>query len=295
MFIAFFSAMFSIIIGFIVTYVLFKSMYVPDTWKAFGALCGSWIGGSGNMVAVSRAVDAPDTVMGYAILMDSINFSVWVMFLLWLVPFQKAFDRWAKADTSVIDQIKATLEERNKVMTKPVDFVSVISLLAVTFVISGLSFSIGNALPELGPVISHNTWSIILASTAAILLAMTPVSQLPGSQITGNVFLYVMVAAIASGANFLELVSAPVYIISGFVILGIHGLFLAISAKVFKLDLFTCGVASLANIGGAASAPVLAAAHSPALIPIGVLMALLGYICGTYFPLMLAQVLFMLT
>jgi len=296
MLIAFFAAMFSILLGFIVTYVLFKGMYVPDTWKAFAALSGSWIGGTANMVAVSRALDVPDNAMSYAILMDSINYSIWFMFLLWLVPFKKAFNKWTKADTSVVDAIRVDLEERNRSISKPIDFVSVTSLLAIAFMIAGFSFKIGGLLPELGPVVSHSTWSIIVASTAAIVIAMTtPVSKIPGSQIVGNVFLYLMVAAIASSANFRELASSPLYVASGFVILGIHGIALVLVAKMFKLDLFTCGVASLANIGAAASAPVLAAAHSPALIPIGVLMALLGYICGTYFSLLLGQILFMLT
>lgn len=93
--------------------------------------------------------------------------------------------------------------------------------------------------------------------------------------------LYTIVALIASRANFAELTKAPIYIISGFVILGIHALLLSLIGKLLKLDLFTLGVASLANIGGVASAPILAGAYSEALVPIGVLMALMGYIVGT--------------
>ncbi|MEG1497747.1 MAG: DUF819 family protein, partial [Clostridiales bacterium] len=93
----------------------------------------------------------------------------------------------------------------------------------------------------------------------------------------------------ASRANLSELTAAPLWILTGFMILGIHAVILLIFAKIFKLDMFTCGVASLANIGGTASAPILAASYSSALVPVGVLMALMGYIIGTYGGLIVGQ------
>ncbi|MPN38405.1 hypothetical protein SDC9_185929 [bioreactor metagenome] len=106
--------------------------------------------------------------------------------------------------------------------------------------------------------------------------------------------LYIIIGLIASRANFAELTQAPIYIVAGFVILIVHAVVLAIIAKIFKLDLFTCGVASLANIGGVASAPILAASYSEALIPIGVLMAMLGYVIGTGGGLFVGKILSML-
>ena len=106
--------------------------------------------------------------------------------------------------------------------------------------------------------------------------------------------LYLIVALIASRANFTELTEAPLYILAGFVIITIHVVIMVIFAKLFKLDLFSLGVASLANIGGVASAPILASAYSKALIPIGVLMAMMGYILGTFGGLMVGKVLEMM-
>ena len=103
--------------------------------------------------------------------------------------------------------------------------------------------------------------------------------------------LYGIVALIASRANFAELTQAPLFIIAGLMVLILHGMFMLVAAKIFKLDLFSCGVASLANIGGVASAPILAAAYSRALIPIGVLMAMLGYIIGTGGGLLVGKIL----
>ena len=107
--------------------------------------------------------------------------------------------------------------------------------------------------------------------------------------------LYLIVALIASRANFSELTEAPLYIIAGFVIIIIHARIMLLFAKLFRLDLFSLGVASLANIGGVASAPILASAYSKALIPIGVLMAMMGYIVGTFGGLMVGKVLEMIS
>ena len=138
------------------------------------------------------------------------------------------------------------------------------------------------------------TWSVIIATLAGISLAMTPMGRMPGSGQISNVMLYTIVGLIASRANFAELTQAPLYIFSGFVILAVHGIILTLIAKIFKLDLFTCGVASLANIGGVASAPILAASYGQALIPIGVLMAMMGYIVGTGGGLLVGKILSLL-
>jgi uncharacterized membrane protein len=116
-------------------------------------------------------------------------------------------------------------------------------------------------------------------------------AKLSGAPILAMMMLYLIVALIASRANFAELTEAPLYIFAGFMVISIHALIMLICAKLFKLDLFSLGVASLANIGGVASAPILASAYSKALIPIGVLMAMLGYIVGTFGGLMVGKIL----
>jgi uncharacterized membrane protein len=139
--------------------------------------------------------------------------------------------------------------------------------------------------------LTTTTWIVILATLTGILFAMTPLAKLPGASVLANVMLYLIVALIASRANFTELTEAPLYIFAGFVIIFIHMIIMVVCAKLFKLDLFSLGVASLANIGGVASAPILASAYSKALIPIGVLMAMMGYIIGTFGGLMVGKVL----
>lgn len=119
-------------------------------------------------------------------------------------------------------------------------------------------------------------------------------SKVPGSSQVSVTMLYMVICLIASRASFKELADAPYYLAAGFVILGIHMVLMCIIAKIFKLDLFTCAVASLANIGAVASAPVLAASYKETLVPVGVLMALMGYVVGTAGGLMVAKILSMM-
>ena len=280
MLIGFFAASVSIGIGFIVTYAIFKGLYEAGTWQAFAALCGSWMGGTGNMVAIQGALNIPDAKLGYALLMDSINYAIWVMILLGLVPFGNKFNKWTKADTSIIDEVGEQLASAQEDIRTNMEFSDLIILTGTSLLVAAVSMFIATKLPQ-SDFLSASTWTVLIATIAGVIGAMTPLAKLPGASQISNAMLYTIVGLIASRANFAELTQAPLYIISGFAILGIHALVMALIAKLFKLDLFTCGVASLANIGGVASAPILAASYSEALIPIGVLMAMMGYIVGT--------------
>ena len=289
MLLTFFLASLSIAIGFIGMFTLFHTLFTENSWKAFAALAGSWMGGTGNMVAIQGALQLPDSALGYTLLIDSIDYAIWVMILLALVPFSKRFNQWSHADTSMIDKVGEQLIDKENAKT-PIDFASLFLLLASALLISAFSQTIANLLPT-SNFLTTTTWVVIIATFAGILLAMTPLSKCAGSSELANIILYLIVALIASRANFTELGEAPLYILAGFVILLIHIIIMVFFAKIFKLDLFSLGVASLANIGGIASAPILASAYSKALIPIGVLMAMMGYILGTFGGLMVGKVL----
>ncbi|WP_143414866.1 DUF819 family protein [Geobacillus sp. E263] len=287
----FFAASLTIIVGFTVTYVLFKGLYAEDTWKAFAALSASWTGGSANMVILQKILDVPENIFGYALMMDTINYSIWVMFMFWLVPFASRFNRWTKAKAIEVpiaaDEVATTSENHQGKM----GFTELIVLLGFSILLSTICTEIGNALPEVGAVFNGSTWTIVFASIIGLVLAMTKAAKIPGSSDVSKVMLYVVIALIASKADFSQLFQAPIYIISGFMILLIHALLMLVIAKIFKLDLFTMGVASLSNIGGVASAPILAGAYHQSLIPVGVLMALLGNLLGTYYGLLTAHIL----
>ncbi len=293
MILGFFVASISIGIGFIVVYGLLNNFFPSDAWKSFGALAGSWMGGTGNMVAVQGALEVPDSKMGYALLMDSVNYSIWVMILLSLVSFSDKFNKWTGASTKVLDEVGKKLDKEQSKIGKEVEFADMIILLGSGFLVSTVAQYFANFLPQTS-FLTHTTWTVIIASIAGVLCAMTSLGKRPGSNQISRLMLYILVGLIASRADLSSLTQAPKYILTGFLILGIHALLLFLSAKIFKLNLFTCGIASLSNIGGVASAPILAAAYNEVLIPIGVLMAMLGYIVGTGGGLVISKIMSLL-
>ena len=289
---AFFLASASISFGFIGMFAILHSYFEPDAWRAFSALSGSWMGGTANMVAIQGALGIADTDMGYALLIDSIDYAIWVMILLALVPLAKRFDHWSGADGTALREVgeRLTLSQTKD----SISFQSIFLLLGTALSVSAMSRYLATDLPT-NSFITQTTWVVIVATISGIIAAMTPLSQKAGSNELGNISLYIIVALIASRADFYELTQAPLYIVAGFIIIAIHILLMVISARIFKLDLFTLGVASLANIGGVASAPILAGAYSKALIPVGVLMAMMGYIVGTFGGLAVGKVLEMIS
>lgn len=292
MLLTFLLASVSIAMGFIGMFALFRTSFGAESWKAFAALSGSWMGGTANMVAIQGALNLPDSAMGYTLLIDSIDYAIWVMILLALVPFAKKFNHWSKADTSAIDTVGEKLAQKEE-GKKPIDFTSLFFLMGTSLFVSALAQYGASYLP-ITDFLTSETWVVIIATLAGILFAMTPLAKISGSSELANIILYLIVALIASRANFTELTQAPLYIFAGFVIIALHAGIMVIFAKLFRLDLFSLGVASLANIGGVASAPILASAYSKALIPIGVLMAMMGYIIGTFGGLMVGKVLEMM-
>lgn len=293
MLLGFFSASVTIGAGFVVTYFLFRSHFEPHTWKTFAALSGSWMGGTGNMAAIQLALGVNDSQMGYTLIMDSVNYAVWVMLLLMAVPYARHFNTWTKADTSQIDEVGAALLEEKSEHPQAMTFQNLILLIGCSFGVAAMAQYIAPQLPT-SSFVSTYSWVVIIATIAGIIGALTPLGKTPGIMPTANVMLYLIVALIGSRANFAELSKAPFYIFCGFVILLVHAVLLALIARVFKLDLFTCGVASLANIGGVASAPILAAAYSEVLVPVGVLMGMLGYVVGTGGGLLVGKILSMI-
>ena len=279
----------SIIIGFVVSFGIFHDLLASNAWMGFAALCGSWIGGTGNMIAIQGALNVPSDLMGNIIITDSVNYTFWVMLLLALVPFAAKFNIWSNADTSIIDKISTKLDNSEKQKTE-ISSASIILLLGISLCINIMSDAIASYLPTT-KFLSHYTWVVLITTLFGIFTAMTPLSKVGGSNLISSIMLYMLVALIASTADFSEMSQAPIFILAGSIVLVTHLLLMIIFAKVFKLDLFSIGVASLANIGGVASAPILASAYSKALIPIGVLMALMGYILGTGGGLMTGKIL----
>ncbi|MDF1878304.1 DUF819 domain-containing protein [Sulfurimonas sp. SAG-AH-194-C20] len=271
-------AVFSIAFGFIVVAILFD--FNSSMSGAFGALAGSWLGGTANMIAVGSALNVSEEAFAYALVVDSVNYTLWVMLLLFLVPFAQYFNKFTKSSENLayLGDIACACNMGAKRY-----WLLILFALSISFLTQYLS--------TLFEIINATTTMVILASAFGILGSFTKLKELNGSSELSTSMLYLLIALIGSHAVIESFSGLGLYVLAGFCILLIHAFIMVLGAKVFKLDLFSIAVASLANIGGVASAPILAATFNKSLVSVGVLMAVMGYIIGTFGGLVLGNIL----
>lgn len=281
MLLGFLAATLSIGLGFVISYALFQPLLGNEAWKSLGSLCGSWMGGGGNMLAIQAALQVDEGSMAYALVMDSICGTVYIMFLLWAIGRADHFNRWTKADTRLIDSVGHSLRQAAAENEKKFTWQNLLILLGCGFLVSALSEHVGAFINKYISFLDQTTWTVLVVTLLGILFAMTPLGRLKGTEEVSNVMLYIVIAMLASRADLSTIGNAPAWLLCGLVILAIHIIIMIAIAKLCRMDLFTCCVASLANVGGTATAPVLAGAYSNYLVPVGIIMALLGYVVGT--------------
>ena len=276
--IAYSLAVLSIVFAFIVVAYLFG--FDKQTSAAFGALAGSWMGGTANMIAVGSALHVKEDAFAYALVVESVNTTLWVMLLLFLVPFAKIFNKFTKS------------EEKLAYMDKIGCACSMGAKRYWLLIALALGASLLSQLLATQFIILNTTTSIVLFSTLlGVLGSFTKLRFINGSNEVATTMLYILIALIGSRAVIENFSGLGSYVLAGFAILVIHAVLMLIGAKMFRLDLFSVSVASLANIGGVASAPILAAIYNKALVSIGVLMAIMGYLIGTFGGLLVGNIL----
>jgi uncharacterized membrane protein len=181
-----------------------------------------------------------------------------------------------------------TAAEKNS-EKKPATTTDYLYLLALAFGVTFFADTVAPRLPELGDVVSTSTWNILLITTAGLLLSLTPARRIPGSHELAMAIVYVFVARMGATASLEGLAQAPAFLLGALIWIAVHGAFCVFGAWMLRVDLHSAAIASAANIGGAASAPVVAAYHRESLVPASILMALLGYALGNYLALIAAQ------
>jgi len=276
--IAYVLALLSIALGFIIVALLFD--FTSSMSGAFGALAGSWLGGTANMIAVGSALNVSEEAFAYALVVDSVNYTLWVMLMLFLVPFAGYFNKFTKSaeNLAYLGDIASACNMGAKRY-----WLLILLALSVSFLTQYLT--------TLFSLINTTTTMVILASLFGILGSFTKMRELNGASELSTSMLYLLVALIGSHAVIESFSGLGMYVLAGLCILFIHALIMVLGAKVFKLDLFSIAVASLANIGGVASAPILAATYNKSLVSVGVLMAIMGYIIGTFGGLLVGNIL----
>jgi uncharacterized membrane protein len=271
----------ALFIAFIGTFLLYHRWLPGDAWQPLAALSGSWMGGTANMVAVKQAIGMSDHYLAMSLLTDALCYSMWVVVLFSVARLAVGFNRWTRAKSS------GDMEVAETPTTGPTTYDSVLLWLGMALGVAALSSWLSTSLP-VGAMVSDTTWTILIATAAGLVVAHTPLARFPGAATISSAMLISVVAVLASQSNFSGIAAAPLYLLCGVTIIAIHAVLLIGFAKLFRFDLYLCGISSLALIGGVAATPVLAASYSRSLVPVGVLLALLGYILGTGFGLVVA-------
>lgn len=272
----------SLFIAFLATFMIYRHWLRGDDWHPLAALSGSWVGGTANMIGVKQAIGMSDPHLAMSLLTDAICYSMWVVVLFSVARLAPAFNRWTRARSS------GDLDVAEVAATGPTTPENVLLWLGMALLMTALAGWLGGLLP-VSAMVSATTWTILLATGAGLVVAHTPLARFPGAGSISGALLISVVAVLASQSNFHGLGEAPLYLLCGVTVIALHALVLALLARLFHFDLYLCGIASLAHIGGVAAAPVLAASYSRALVPVGILLALLGYVLGTGFGLLMAS------
>lgn len=278
-----------VVVGAVVAYLIVTKMgkLDPSTWPAFGTLSGSWIGGTGNMNAAWVALEGEAGHMTMAAVADNLVYIIWLPILLGSREFAERFNRWAKVPPGRIEEMeKAALAQAEENQAPSMRQLLYLAIIALT--VTWVSVVLGGILPPVNlggqPVITESTWVILLVTSISLLLSTTRARKLPGSQPIAMAIIYVFVASVGAHANLSEsdLGELGWFVFAAYIWIFIHGIFILAGAKLFRVDVHTLAIASAANIGGAASAPVVAAHHRESLVPASILMALIGYAIGNY-------------
>ncbi len=263
-------------------------------WRGMSTVAGSWIGGGANQTAMKEVFGVSDDVFSSWIAVDVLVANVWMAFLLYGAGIAKRLDAKSGADTAAIEALKRKVEAYREAHARVPTTTDLFMILGVGFVVTALGHfgadAIAPAIAKHAPglakfsLTSKFFWLIIIATTLGVLASFTKARQLEGAGASrvGSVMLYVLVATIGMNMNLLAVRDRPWIFLVGLVWIAIHaGLMLGVG-RLIKAPFFFIAVGSQANIGGAASAPVVASAFHPVLAPVGVMMAVLGYAVGTY-------------
>jgi uncharacterized membrane protein len=283
--------------------ILLVSAFNPDlvggvgpeaVWRGMTTIAGSWIGGGANQAAMYEVFNPSDRLFGIMITIDILVAEVWMAFLLIGIGKKDRIDRFFKADSSSVDHLQMKMEAFSKSIAKNPTTTDLMVMLGIAFSATALSHFLADIISpyilENAPYLSKFSltskffWLIVIATTIGVGLSFTKAREYEGTGASkiGTVFIFILVATIGMKMDIRSLGDHPGLFMVGGIWMLFHIILLIIMAWIIRAPYFFLAVGSKANIGGAASAPVLAAAFHPALAPVGVLLAVLGYVLGTY-------------
>jgi len=267
-------------------------------WRGLSTLAGSWIGGGANQSAMLEIYQYNPQKYGATVLVDIFVANLWMALLLIGIGRKVKIDRWLKADTSAIDELKAKVIHFAKKVERIPTLTDYVVLLGITFFVVAMSYWGGTHISTyltthftyiaekssfLSFLGSQFFWLISLSTTVGIIFSYTKIKNYEGigASKIGSLFIYILVATIGMKMDLIEIIKNPGLIFIGVVWMTIHALLLILVAKLIRAPYFFLAVGSQANVGGAASAPIVAAGFHPSLASVGVMLAVVGYVVGT--------------
>ena len=289
-------------LGTIVGYPIFMNMIGggEKTWAATAALYASWVGGSANMAAMQAALPVDEGAYACALALDTVCYSLWIALLLFMVKYSDKWDGATKANTSglkaIADAASAEIEKEKAVKASAADWIFMIGLsLLVSAIGQWVGANLNSFFKSVGlAMFDKGTCTTVFITILGLVCAMTPLGKMPAINELSNVYLYAVVSLLASTATLVDLVAAPMWVVYGLFILVIHVVGMFILSKLFHWDLCMVSTASVANIGGSASAPIIAVAYNEAYAGIGVLMGVVGAAVGNFMGLGMGAILKMI-
>jgi uncharacterized membrane protein len=276
-----------IVVGGPISLLIFQPFLPADAWTGFAALSGSWIGGTANMVAIAESVGTPESAFGPIIVVDTVVGYSWMGVLLFFAAYQSRFDARTGADTAAIEETNRRLREMDR-DRHPTTLRDAVVMIGMGMAASVAAYQLAQTdlFPTLGDpaIISKTTWAVLIVVTGGLALSFTRLREFEkvGASGLGYTALYLLLAGIGAQANLRAVVQAPMYLVAGVVWIAIHVAVLLVAARLVRAPLFFVATGSMANIGGAATAPVVAGVYHPAMAPVGLLMAVAGYVLGIY-------------
>jgi uncharacterized membrane protein len=280
-----------IVLGGVISLTLFGAWLPEDAWKGMGALSGSWIGGSANMVAVGTSVGVRDELFGVMIIVDTVVGYGWMGIVIFISAFQSKLDAWNKVTSTPVHDLSKHLSGATNNQPLPLSYASLIFMVVVGIGLGYLSLKVGEFLPDLGKVVTSFGWTVILVSLLGLGLSFTPVSRLEryGASHLGNFALYLLLTTIGAKADLRAITEAPLFLAVGVVWIGIHAITLFFVGRMLRAPMFLIATSSQANIGGVVTAPIVASVYQKGMAPVGLLMGVFGNILGLYFGFLTAQ------
>ena len=263
-------------------------------WRGLTTVAGSWSGGGANQAAMKEIFSVQDNLFSTMVAVDVMVSQIWLAFLLFGAGINEKIDIMLRADASVITELRQKMEVYQSQILRIPNLTDVMKVMAIGFGVTALAHLgadiiapwISNNVPGLAKfsLTSKFFWLIVLSTTFALCLSFTKARELEGVGASryGSLFLYILVATIGMKMDILSIFENPGLFVVGLIWITFHALLLIIIAKLIRAPFFFLAVGSQANIGGAASAPIVASAFHPSLAPVGVLLAVFGYAVGTY-------------